>query len=126
MKSFLVTTSAPFCGTDRYYAAYAENEDNIYDYLYAHWFDEECQSLWDNFSYLEEDQWEAEWEEMDEDEKEEVYDNSYDNFMDAKYEEWASECGLSIKEVDDEEDLKMYTVGGEELPEILYDERNEK
>lgn len=125
MKAFLITTSAPFCGTDRHYAAFAENEDDVYDYLYANWYDEECQAIWDAYSYLEEGQWEGEWEEMDESEKEEIFDNNYDNFMDAKYEEWASECGLSVKEID-EEDLKMYTVGGKELPEILYDERNEE
>ena len=41
IKTWLVTSSAPFCGTDTHYGAYAK--ENPIDCLYEHWFDEECQ-----------------------------------------------------------------------------------
>lgn len=127
MKIFLVTTSAPYCGTDQHYAAYANDSEDVYNYLYENWFDEECQMLWDSYSFRNEDTWEEEWEELDEVEKEEVYDNNFDNFMDNKYEEWCSDCGLEVSEVKDEEELDMYVPGGEGHLEIIYDERkNEK
>lgn len=121
MKSWLITSSAPFCGTDSHYGAYAEEEPT--DWLYEHWFDEECQRLWDSYSFHCEDQWQDEWDEMDEDGKEEVFDNNYDNFMDNKYEEWCADWGLKVEECD-EEDFDLYVPGGEGELEIIYDERS--
>lgn len=126
MKSFLITTSAPFCGTNQYYTAYGDDENTILDWLYENWFDEECQRLWDDYSFHCDDQWEDEWNEMDEDERDEIFEDNWDNFMDSKYEDWCSDCGMSIKEMD-EEKLHMYTIGGGDgVPEIIYDDRNKE
>lgn len=118
MKSFLITTSALYLGTDQHYAAYAENSQDIYDYLYdSGWFYEECQSLYDSYAFRLEDSWEDEWEEVQDD-----YEN-HDAFMDAKYDEWCQDCNLDIRECP-EEDLDMYVPGGDGKLEIIYDERN--
>lgn len=122
MKSFLITTSAPICGTECYYSAFAESEDDVYDWLYANWFDEECQALWESYSFHCEDEWEAEWEELSKEERIE-YENDYEKFLDQKNMEWCNDCGLSVEETDEEE-LKMYSVSGQGIPEIVYDERN--
>ena len=121
MKSLLIETSAPFCGTDQYYGAYAEDEDSLYDWLYENWFDQECQDLWDSYSFHCEDDWKSEWEELPEEEKEEIYDNNYDNFIDNKYEEWCSDCRLSISECPEDE-FTNYTPNGADI-EIIYDGR---
>ncbi len=118
MKSFLVTTSAPFCGTDQHYRAYAEDEEDIYNFLYADWYDEEVQNLWDDYSYLA--HYEDEWEEMSDDEKAE-YEN-YNQFLDDKYEEWSCDCELSVEECN-EEDFADYVPGGKGELEIVYDYR---
>lgn len=117
MKSFLITTSAPYMGTDQYYAAYAEDSQEVLDYLYeSGWFAEECQSLYDSYAFRLEDAWEEEWEEYKDD-----YEN-HDAFMDAKYDEWCQDCSLDIEEYS-EEDFQMYVPGGEGKLEILYDKR---
>lgn len=121
MKSWLIKTSAPICGTDQYYGAYAEDEDSLLDWLYENWFEEECQNIWDSYSFYSKDTWEDEWEELSEEEKEEVYDNNYDNFMDNKYEEWCSDCDLSVSECSEDE-FDDYTPNGIHL-EIVYDGR---
>lgn len=121
MKSWLIKTSAPFCGTEQYYCAYAEDEDSLLDWLYEKWFDEECQNLWDSYSFRYEEDYENEWEELSEEEKEEAYDNSYDNFIDNKYEEWCSDCGLSVSECPEDE-FDYYAPDGTHL-EIVYDGR---
>lgn len=119
MKSWLIETSTPFCGTSQYYGAYAEDEDSLRDWLYENWFDEECQNLWDNYSYL--GHYEDEWDEMSEEDKEEFYEDNYDIFMDYKYEEWCSDCGLSVSECP-EDKFDDYAPDGTHL-EIIYDGR---
>lgn len=119
MKSFLVTTSAPFCGTNQYYGAYAEDEDSLLDWLYENWFGQECHNLWDSYSFHCEDEWQDEWEELSEEEKEEFC--NYDVFIDNKYEEWCSDCDLSLSECSDDE-FDEYAPEGTHL-EIIYDGR---
>lgn len=119
MKSWLIKTSAPFCGTDQYYGAYAEDEDSLSDWLYENWFNEECQNLWDDYSYL--GHYEDEWDEMSEEDKEEFYEDNYDIFIDYKYEEWCSDCGLSVSECPEDE-FDDYAPAGTHL-EIVYDGR---
>ena len=119
IKSWLITTSAPYLGTDQHYAAYAEDSQDIYDYLYdSGWFDEECQALYDSYAFRLEDGWEDEWEETQDD-----YED-HDAFMDAKYTEWCEDCGLDVSECP-EEDFSMYVPGGDEDGEleVIYDER---
>lgn len=123
MRVWLVTTMAPFYGTEQHYAAYSE-EDPI-DWLYENFFNEECQHLWDSYSFYNDDQYQDEWDLLPEDEKDEVFDNNWDNFIDSKYEEWCADCSMSTQEVD-EEDLDNYVPGGEGHLEIIYDERNEE
>ena len=120
MKIWLIETMAPFCGTSQYYAVYS-NEDPI-DWLYENWFSEECQNLWDSYSFYNYDQYQDEWENLPEDEKEEVYENDYDLFLDAKYDDWCADCSMTTKEVEEEE-LDDYVPGGEGHLEIVYDER---
>lgn len=117
MKSWLVKTSAPLCGTDQYYAAYAEDEDSLLDWLYEKWFDQECQNLWDDFHS--EDKLQNEWEELSEEEKEEIYENDYEIFISNKYEEWCSDCELSVSECPEDE-FDNYAPEGTHL-EIIYD-----
>ena len=116
IKSFLITTMAPFFGTEQYYAAYAENEDKLVDWLYNNWFDQECQNLYDDFGYKWEDQYDEEFEEVKND-----YED-YDDFLEAKYEEWCQDCSMNVEECSEEE-FKEYVAGGEGELEIIYDER---
>ena len=117
MKSFLITTSAPYMGTEQHYGAYAEDSQEVLDYLYeSGWFDEECQSLYDSYSFRLEDTWEEEWDECKDD-----YED-YNAFMDCKYDEWCQDCGLEIKECP-EKDFHMYVSGGEGELDIVYDKR---
>ena len=116
IKTWLITTEAPFCGTEQNYAAYAEDEDKLEDWLYANWFDQECQNLYDSYGYKWEDEYEEEFEEVKAD-----YED-YDAFLQAKFEEWCQDCSLKIEECD-EKDFSMYVPGGEGELEIIYDER---
>jgi len=121
MKSWLIKTSAPICGTDQYYGAYAEDEDSLLNWLYENWFDEECQNLWDSYSFYCEDEWENEWEELSEEEKGLFYESNYDIFIEAKQVEWYSDCELSISECSEDE-FDDYAPDGTHL-EIVYDGR---
>ena len=116
IKTWLITTEAPFCGTEQNYAAYAEDEDKLEDWLYANWFDQECQNLYDSYGYKWEDEYEEEFEEVKAD-----YED-YDAFLQAKFEEWCQDCSLKIEECD-EKDFSMYVPGEEGELEIIYDER---
>lgn len=111
IKSFLITTSGPLCGTEQYYAAYAEDENTLLDWLYSNWFDEECQDLFDQYSYLIEDELENEWEESSDE-----YE-SREEFDDIKFEDWCTNCGLEVSEISEEE------FGDYGDPEVIYDER---
>lgn len=116
VKSWLVKSEAPFMGTEQCYAAYAESEDKLLDWLYENWWDEECLNLYDSFGYKWEDDYDEEFREQEE------YED-FDAFVEAKYEEWCQECTMSIEECD-EEDFKDYVPGGKGELEIIYDERN--
>lgn len=121
MKSWLIIISVPYTRTEQYYAAYAEDNHKIYDFLYdSSWFDEKCQMLWDSYGSRLGDSWEEEWEKMSN--KEELYENDYDKFMEENYNLWCENCGLDIKECP-EEDFSMYVPGGQGKLEIVYDER---
>lgn len=123
MKIFLVTSSAPYLGTEQHYAAYADNSESVFEYLYEEWWPLECQDLYDSYAFRCEDGWEEEWEEMDEDSKSEYYHNDYNAFMSEKYDEWCENCNLELREVKSEEELDDYVPGGEGHLEIVYDER---
>jgi hypothetical protein len=123
MTVWLIETEAPRCGTTQHYAAYA-NEDPI-DWLYENWFNQECQNLWENYSFYMEDQYMDEWDSISDEDKDEFYENNIEVFKDIKYEEWCSDCSLVTKEVNEEE-LDDYVPGGEGHLEIIYDERNEE
>lgn len=117
MKSWLIQTSAPFVGTDQYYAAYSE-ENPLESEKLSEWFwDIETMEFWDNYGYT----WENEFEDEFEESKEE-YDNNFDIFYDYKIQEWKEECSISCRECDEEE-FHMYVPGGEGELEIIYDER---
>ncbi len=115
IKSWLITTSAPYVGTDQYYSAFAENKDKLLDWLYTNWFDEECQNLYDSYAFRLQDSWDDEYNENSDE-----YED-YDDFMCGKYEEWCQDCDLNVEECS-EEDLHGYGYDGE-LPEIIYDQR---
>lgn len=101
-------------GTDQYYIAFS-NEDPT-DWLYANWFDGECDNLYNMFGYKWEDQYDEEYEEVKDD-----YEN-YEAFTDAKYEEWCQDCTMSVEPVSPGESDE-YVPGGEGHLEIVYDER---
>ena len=103
IKSWLITTSAPFCGTDRHYRAYAV--ENPYDSgKLDEWFwNIETESLFDSFGY-----------EWDDDEFEDD---------DSKLQEWKEYCNMCCEECD-EEDFADYVPGGRGELDIIYDERN--
>lgn len=116
IKCWLIKTMAPYYGTEQYYVAFAE--DNPYDSgKIDEWFDEECQHLWDSYSFRLYDDWDKEWEECKEE-----FCNDYDDFLDMKYEEWCQDCNIECEECS-EEDLKDYVSGGKRNLEIIYDER---
>lgn len=116
IKSWLITSSAPFCGTEQYYGAYAKDKDALEDWLYSNWFNEECDNLYNEYGYFWEDDYDEEFEEVKED-----YE-SYDDFFDNKYNEWCQNCNLSVEECP-EEDFSDYVSGGNGELEIIYDER---
>ena len=123
VKSWLITTSAPYLGTEQHYAAYAEDSEEVLDYLYdSGWFSEECQELWDSYSFRCEDGWQEEWDEMSDEDKKDLYGNDYDKFMKENYNLWCEDCGLEVSECE-EEDLDMYVPGGEGHLEVVYDKR---
>lgn len=112
IKSWLVTASAPFCGTEQYYCAFSEGDPlDSPDFPY----DEVIDDLWNDYSYLLhlEDE---EYETMEE--EEEAYDQAY--------EEWKQDCNFDSEEMS-LEDLQDYISGGpkseDDLPDIIYDER---
>lgn len=114
IKSWLITTSAPFCGTEQHYCAFSESPPTEIQELNDWFWEEETIHLWDLYSFYNDDQYEEEFNDYPEEDWEE--------FMEQKLQEWKEQCNFSTLEMDIEE-LKNYTVGGEDLPEIIYDER---
>ena len=117
MKSWIITTSAPFLGTDQYYAAYAEENPLELGKLDEWFWETETIDLWDSYGYKWEDDFEEEYNESQEE-----YDNDYDLFIDSKIQEWKEECSITCDECN-EDDFYMYVPGGEGKLEIIYDER---
>ena len=111
IKTWLITASAPICGTDTDYIAYSEKNpefsedwDNICNFI--------IEDLWDNYSWC----LHLEDEEYDSEEKEnEAYDQAY--------EDWRCDCNIYVEEAT-EEDLEDVAPGGDiNAIEIVYDER---
>lgn len=117
IKTWLITTSAPYLGTEQHYRAYAV--ENPYDSgKLDDWFwDTETENLWSSYGWQWEDSFDEEFEEVRDE-----YDN-FDNFYDAKMLEWKESCNISCEECD-EEDFHDYVPGGEGELDIIYDERN--
>ena len=119
IKSWLITTSAPYLGTEQHYRAYAV--ENPYDSgKLDDWFwDTETENLWDSYGFRWEEGFDEEFEEVRDD-----YDGNYDNFYDDKIQEWKEGCDISCKECT-EEGFYMYVPGGDGELDIIYDERND-
>ena len=112
IKSWLITASAPICGTDTYYCAFSDGDPLDKE---SFPYDEITEELWDNYSYLlhlEDEEYESE------EEREEAYDQAR--------EDWNCDCNFSSEEMS-LEDLQDYIPGGpnskDSLPDIIYDER---
>jgi hypothetical protein len=111
IKTWLISTSAPVCGTDTYYVAYSETNPELLE----EW-DSICeniiQELWDSYSWtlhLEDDEYDSEEEEQ------EAYEQAL--------EDWRCDCNISVDEVT-QEDLEDIAPGGNiDDIEIVYDER---
>ena len=111
IKTWLISTSAPVCGTDTYYVAYSETNPELLE----EW-DNICeniiQELWDSYSWtlhLEDDEYDSEEEEQ------EVYEQAW--------EDWKCDCDIYVAEAT-QEDLENVAPGGSiDDIEIVYDER---
>ena len=111
IKTWLVSASAPICGTDTYYRAYSE----VNPELLENWNDicnDIIQELWDKYSWglhLDDEEYESQ------EEEDEAYDQAWE---DCKY-----DCGILVDEAT-EEDLEDVAPGGNiDNIEIIYDER---
>ena len=103
IKPWLITVSAPICGTDTYYCAYSEDDPLNYDNFP---FDEITEDLWSDYSYLlhlDDEEYESE------EEREEAWDQAY--------KDWKCDCNFSSEEMDLE-------VDNPDDYEIIYDERD--
>ena len=109
MKCWLITASAPICGTDEHYGAYAE-ENPEQELIESGVYDEIIEDLWVNWGqkYIGDEEFDSE------EEEEEAWDEAREN--------WDGECTVSIEEIEETE-LKDYFPEGCE-PDIIYDERN--
>ena len=110
-KTWLITASAPVCGTDTYYKAYSEVNPELLDTWNDIW-DEIVEDLWNTYSWtlhLEDEEYESEEEEN------EAYEQAY--------EDWRYDCEIYVNEAT-EEDLEDVAPGGDvNAIEIVYDER---
>lgn len=110
MKCWLITACAPFCGTEEYYGAYAE-ENPEQELINSSIYDEIIENLWVSYSYL----LHIEDEEFDsEEEEQEAWDYAREN--------WDGDCTVNIEEIEESELSEYFPEGCE--PEIIYDERN--
>lgn len=112
IKTWLITTSAPFYGTEQYYTVFSEEDPLEIDEVNEWFWDEETENLWDAYSYLSDSEFNAELEEWEGDE---------DEFWEQKHQEWKEECTIDAEEVSLEELAEYGTE--DDLPEIIYDER---
>ena len=67
IKSWLIKTEAPFCGTEQYYRAYSEKDPLEIGEINAWFWEEETINLWDSYGYKWEDDFEEEYENVKED-----------------------------------------------------------
>lgn len=113
IKSWLITTSAPFCGTDEYYTAFSEEDPTDIQEV-NDWFWEETENIWDKYGYLSES------------ELDEAFENDggddFESYSESWINDWRNECTITASEMSIEK-LKEYTVTGTVIPEIIYDER---
>lgn len=116
IKSWLITTSAPFCGTEQYYCAFSELPPTEIPELNDWFWEEETIHLWDSYSFYNDSEYEEEFDNYSSEE-------DWEDFIAQKQQEWQEECGFEAREMSIE-DLKDYTSSGKDLPEIIYDERN--
>ena len=111
IKSWLITASAPICGTDTYYRAYSEANPELSE-NWNNICDEITEDLWDSYSWtlhLEDDEYDSEEEEQ------EAYEQAW--------EDWKCDCEINVEEAT-EEDLEDVAPGGNvDDIEIVYDER---
>lgn len=112
IKSWLITASAPVCGTDEYYCAFSDGDPLDKE---GFPYDEITEDLWNNYSWLlhlEDEEYESK------EEEEEAYEQAY--------EDWKTDCDFSSEEMSLEE-LQEYIPGGakseDDLSDIIYDER---
>ena len=111
IKTWLISASAPVCGTDTYYCAYSE----VNPELLENWndiYDDIIQELWDMYSWtlhLEDEEYESI------EEEEEAYDQAF--------EDWKYDCSINVDEAT-QEDLEDVAPGGDiNRIDIIYDER---
>lgn len=107
MKYWLITVSAPFCGTDTNYIAIAENnpEDDLQEWFYG----EAVEDLWCNYSRFVEDN-------IQEDIENGIPENEA---WEKAREDWEYDCDMKIEEISEEEytnDWKNYEVVYSEIP----------
>lgn len=60
IKSWLITTSAPFCGTDQYYTAFSEEDPLEIESINEWFWNEETENLWDAYSEQRHQKWKKE------------------------------------------------------------------
>jgi hypothetical protein len=117
IKSWLVTTMAPFYGTEQYYTVFSEKDPLEIDEVQNWFWNEETENLWDAYSYLSDSDFDTESEE---------WEGNEDEFWEQKLQEWKEGCNINAEEMS-LEDLQAYISGGPksetDLPEIIYDER---
>lgn len=105
IKTWLISTSAPVCGTDTHYVAYSETNPELLE----EW-DSICeniiQELWDSYSltlHLEDDEYDSEEEEL------EAYEQAW--------KDWKCDCDIYVAEATQEDLENIDSI------EIVYDER---
>ena len=109
MKYWLITVSAPYCGTDTNYIAIAEEnpEDDLQEWFYG----EAVEDLWFDYSRFVEDNV-----------REDIENGmSVDDAWAEAREEWEYDCDMKIEEISEEEylnDWKDY--------EVVYSEVSDK
>jgi hypothetical protein len=111
IKTWLISASAPVCGTDTYYCAYSE----INPELLENWndiCDDIIQELWDAYSWtlhLKDEEYESI------EEEEEAYNRAF--------EDWRCDCSINVDEAT-QEDLENVAPGGDiNGIDIIYDKR---
>ena len=113
IKTWLISASAPICGTDTYYIAYSETNPEFLD-VWNNICADIIQELWDSYSWclhLDDEEYETE------EEEDEAYDQAY--------EDWKCDCNINVEEAT-KEDLEDVAPGGNiDNIEIVYDERKD-